>query len=140
MIRAILFDCAGVFAPKSELLPWRRAQHQRLLELAQSLRVRYKVGMLTSLSARGLDNYFAQPEQARYFDEVVTSDDTAEIKPAPEAFRLACGHLGVQLSEVVMIDDTPANCRAAEALGMQAIAYTNPADLKRKLSDILAKP
>ncbi|MGN0844475.1 MAG: HAD family hydrolase [Kiritimatiellia bacterium] len=69
------------------------------------------------------------------FHEIVSGDDVARSKPAPDIFLEGARRLGVPPSRCLVIEDTTAGLRAAAAAGMRAIAVTHtyPADALRAL-------
>ena len=95
-----------------------------LLEYAESLKGRFKLGMLSNISSRErLDIRFEPGVLDRVFDVVVPSGDVGYIKPQPEIFELIADRLGVLPEECLMIDDVIQNCEGARATGMQAVQY-----------------
>ncbi|MBW8484543.1 HAD family hydrolase [Actinomadura parmotrematis] len=73
---------------------------------------RYAEEMLVSLGVRDL------------LDAVVTADDVATGKPAPEGFLAASARLGAPPAAMVAFEDAPAGVAAAKAAGMTCIAVT----------------
>jgi len=69
------------------------------------------------------------------FDHRTFSCDIGVCKPAPEIYRHCLHGLGLQPSEVVFLDDRPANVRGAEALGMHAHLFTTPAEAAAALEE-----
>lgn len=63
-----------------------------------------------------------------YFDGVVTSFGEGTCKPDPEIFRLVLTRYDLDPSETVMLDDSEANCKAAESVGMHSIRVTDTPD------------
>ena len=61
-----------------------------------------------------------------WFDEVVTADDVAEGKPAPDIFLRAAKLLGVDPAKCLALEDAPAGIIAAQRAGMQVIAIPTP--------------
>lgn len=61
-----------------------------------------------------------------WFDEVVTADDVAEGKPAPDVFLAAARLLGVMPSKCLVLEDAPAGILAAQRAGMQVLAVPSP--------------
>ncbi len=61
-----------------------------------------------------------------WFDEVVTADDVAEGKPAPDVFLKAAELLGVEPSRCLVLEDAPAGILAAQRAGMQVVAVPSP--------------
>jgi beta-phosphoglucomutase-like phosphatase (HAD superfamily) len=59
---------------------------------------------------------------ARYFGAIVTGDDVAHPKPAPDIFLEAARLLGVEPSGCVVLEDSLAGATAGHRAGMQVIA------------------
>lgn len=114
--------------------------HQRndaLIEYAQTLRPRYKVGLLSNISRDGIERYMPQAERDLLFDATVLSGDVGITKPHPHIFVAMAEALGVPPGECVMIDDLEANCGGADAAGMKAIHYQTNRQTVRELEQIL---
>lgn len=78
-----------------------------ILDLLEKLKERgYKTGIVTSrlrhTTELGLDKY----DMAKYFDTVVTCDDTDKFKPDPEPVLLALERLNSKPEEAIMIGDS----------------------------------
>jgi beta-phosphoglucomutase len=58
----------------------------------------------------------------RFFDVVVSSEDTERGKPDPEVFLVAAGYLRAPASCCVVLEDAVAGVQAARAAGMKCIA------------------
>jgi HAD superfamily hydrolase (TIGR01509 family) len=56
------------------------------------------------------------------FDTIVTSDDVAHAKPAPDIYLLACERLGVDPAEALALEDSTSGVMAAKAAGLTCIA------------------
>ena len=54
-------------------------------------------------------------------DELVLSCEVRAAKPDPAIFEVAVERLGVRAAEALFVDDQPAFCRAAEAVGIRAV-------------------
>ena len=52
---------------------------------------------------------------------LVTADDVANGKPAPDCFLLAASRLGVRASDCLVFEDAPAGIAAAEAAGARVL-------------------
>jgi 2-haloacid dehalogenase len=68
-----------------------------------------------------------------WFEAVIVSGDVELVKPDPAIFQLLVDRHGLEPSTTVLIDDTTANVRAAEALGFRAISFTGAPALRRDL-------
>lgn len=67
------------------------------------------------------------------FDTVFASNEIGARKPEPRAFAIVLESLGLLPAEVVFVDDSQENVRAASALGMPAILFRNVPQLRREL-------
>ena len=61
------------------------------------------------------------------FDVRVFSCEAGLCKPEPEIYRNCLSKLDVSPSEVLFLDDREPNIRTAEALGLHAVLFTDPA-------------
>ena len=55
---------------------------------------------------------------------MITAEDVAHGKPAPDCFLLAAARLGVRASECLVFEDAPAGIAAAEAAGASVLVIT----------------
>ncbi|MCK9687447.1 HAD-IA family hydrolase [Scleromatobacter humisilvae] len=55
---------------------------------------------------------------------LVSADDVAQGKPAPDCFLLAASRLGVRASDCLVFEDAPAGIAAAEAAGASVLVIT----------------
>jgi epoxide hydrolase-like predicted phosphatase len=115
-----------------------KERNQELLDYAESLRTRYKIGLLSNLGGDMMDGFFAPAEREKFFDTVVLSGEVRMAKPDPEIFELTCERLGVEPAEAVMVDDVAGNCEAARSVGMGAVCYEHFAQMKTELETLLA--
>jgi putative hydrolase of the HAD superfamily len=74
------------------------------------------------------------------FDVRVFSCETGLCKPEPEIYRNCLSQLGVQPSEVLFLDDREPNIRTAEALGLHAVLFTEPACAAREIEQRFSLP
>jgi putative hydrolase of the HAD superfamily len=74
------------------------------------------------------------------FDARVFSCDIGICKPGFQMYRQCLETLGVEPSEVLFLDDREPNVRAAEALGLHAILFTDPADAARDIAERFSVP
>lgn len=109
----------------------------------------YKVGLVTSrlyqTSMEGLDQY----QLAKYFDAIVTPEDTTKHKPDPEPVNIALEKLGSRPKQAVMLGDTLFDIMCARNAGVGsvlvawslALAGKTKADLGKDAPDhIIHKP
>jgi beta-phosphoglucomutase-like phosphatase (HAD superfamily) len=74
---------------------------------------------------------------AEPFEVVVTSEEVAEPKPAPDVYLRAAELLGSPAGEVVALEDSPPGAAAARAAGMYVIGVPYFADLQLE-ADLVA--
>jgi 2-haloacid dehalogenase len=67
------------------------------------------------------------------FDVCVVSGHVGVVKPDPRIYEILFERTGRAPSELLFIDDSIANVRTAQALGMAAIHYRDGVDLEREL-------
>lgn len=63
------------------------------------------------------------------FDQLFLSHEVGLRKPDPAIYKHVLRELDVQPAEALFIDDDPNNVKAAQALGMQGVIFTSPAQL-----------
>ena len=60
------------------------------------------------------------------------------MKPDPRIYDLALSRLEAQAPQSALVDDTPVNVEAANALGMHGILFESTVQVRRELESILA--
>ena len=75
------------------------------------------------------------------WDAIVTGEDVANKKPAPDIFLAAAARLGVPPAACVVIEDAVNGVQAAKAAGMRcvAVAQTFPAEKLRQADVVRAR-
>ena len=68
------------------------------------------------------------------FEGIVVSGVEGVAKPDPALFRILLDRYGLVPHETVFIDDAPANVEAAAQLGLVALRFTEPEQLRADLS------
>jgi beta-phosphoglucomutase len=91
-----------------------------LLTGLRTLGWRQAVG--SSAPRANLELILDQTRTRRYFDVLVTAEDTTRGKPDPQVFLVAAGKLGVPPKVCVVFEDAVAGVQAAEAAGMKCVA------------------
>jgi HAD superfamily hydrolase (TIGR01509 family) len=76
---------------------------------------------LVTMSYRSFAEKIAEAVPGSPFATVVAGDDVAQGKPEPDAYLLAASRLGVDVSECVVIEDSPVGLRAGRAAGAATI-------------------
>jgi len=74
------------------------------------------------------------------WDAVVTGDDVARKKPAPDLFLAAAKKLGVAPAECVVLEDAVNGIQSAKAAGMRCVAVAHTfAEERLKAADLVRK-
>jgi HAD superfamily hydrolase (TIGR01509 family) len=142
--RAVWLDFVAKHNPKwtlDELTAWkqnhlieiiRREQpiFDGLPELVAKLAPRYRLAVASGSVHPVIEEVLAMKSLRQFFPIVVSVQDVAHGKPAPDIFLRAAELLGVEPATCCVIEDSAAGVTAARAAGMTAIAITNtlPAD------------
>lgn len=92
-----------------------------IIETLQSLKEKgYKLGLVTSRLFRttklGLEKY----DMEKYFDAIVTFEDTDKYKPNPEPVIMALERLGSKAEEAIMLGDSMFDILCARNAGVKA--------------------
>jgi HAD superfamily hydrolase (TIGR01509 family) len=88
---------------------------------------------LTNLSAEVVDHMTSISPVFRRLRGIVVSGEEKVVKPDPAIFRIAIERFGFEPSDVLFVDDSPANIETAEALGFETHHFTDPAGLRPAL-------
>jgi 2-haloacid dehalogenase len=77
-----------------------------------------------------------------WFDGLLVSGEERIIKPDPAIFELLLDRFGLDPGSTLYVDDSEANVAAAAALGLDAVRFTGPGQLRRELAArrLLARP
>jgi 2-haloacid dehalogenase len=89
---------------------------------------------LTNWSAETFGTARERYEFLDWFDGVVVSGEERIIKPDPAIFQILLDRHGLDPAATVFIDDSPANVAAAGRLGLDAVTFTDPGQLRRDLA------
>jgi putative hydrolase of the HAD superfamily len=104
---------------------WRKSQAAigANVELAERLRPRYKLSILSNADASLRRRLEHEIGILHLFDDIVCSAEVGMAKPEPGVFGLACSRLGLTPAECVFVDDYEPNVKAALDLGMRAVLF-----------------
>ncbi|MEO8638602.1 MAG: HAD family phosphatase [Chloroflexota bacterium] len=98
------------------------------LELVARLRGRVPLGLASNSPRRLVDAALATAGLTDVFAAIVTSEDVARSKPAPDIYLEACLRLGVSPTETLALEDSASGVAAAKAAGMACIAVPQYAE------------
>ncbi len=137
--RALWLDFVAMHNPKwtlDELTAWkqnhvieiiRREQpiFDGLPELVAKVAPHYRLAVASGSVHPVIDEVLAMKSLRQFFPVVVSVQDVAKGKPAPDIFLRAAELLEVEPATCCVIEDSAAGVTAARAAGMTAIAITN---------------
>lgn len=106
-------------------IPRRRIE--RLIEL----RKHHHLFLLSNTNAihwtKAVADYFPYDGKniGDYFERVFLSYEMHMVKPSPDIFVAMLRQAGIEAADTLFIDDSPANCNAAETLGIRTLRVSN---------------
>ena len=92
-----------------------------------------KLYALTNWSAETFPIALSRYDFLHWFDGRVVSGEEKTRKPYPEFYQILLDRYSVDVSKTVFIDDNLRNVKAAEAIGIDTIHFTDAAMLREQL-------
>jgi beta-phosphoglucomutase len=83
-----------------------------------------QIGMATSATKHDLSLMMNKYDLHKYFDFIVTGEDTSKHKPDPEPFLKAISNAGKKASDILIIEDSPNGIIAGKSAGCFVIGIT----------------
>jgi HAD superfamily hydrolase (TIGR01509 family) len=137
--RALWLDFVAKHHPPQsleELIAWKQRQFLELLRREQpvpdgverllgELAPRYALAVASGSVHAVIDEVLAMRDLRRFFRVVVSVQDVASGKPAPDVFLRTAELLAISPRDCCVIEDSAAGVEAALAAGMGIIAITN---------------
>jgi beta-phosphoglucomutase len=120
-------DPAGIAARKKLLYAQRFDELIPNTALIGMLRLRPSVclaALVTNASAVNAHAVLRHIDLMDLFDAIVTGDDVARNKPAPDGYRLAARLLGVEAAQCIVIEDSDIGVASAHAFGAPVLRMT----------------
>jgi epoxide hydrolase-like predicted phosphatase len=108
-----------------------------LVDYIRDLHRRYKTGIISNALSNVRSAIATKWHMADAFDVIITSADEGMMKPDARIFQIALQSLNVQPFEAVFVDDFPHNVEGARAVGMRAIQFRNPEQVRLELEAVL---
>ncbi len=88
---------------------------------------------LTNWSAGTFPKALARFDFLEWFHARVVSGEEGVVKPEAAIYELMAARAGLPAEALVFIDDSAANARGAEAVGMTGLTFTGPEALRAEL-------
>jgi len=109
--------------------------NQELLDYLRNLKTKYKIYIFTS------GFIHTDPIIAQYlkpvFDGYITSKEISLPKSFPDAYKIISNMLGVNIDQILFIDDQQKNVQAANIAGVKAIRFTNNQNIFSDINNII---
>ncbi len=83
-----------------------------------------RLGIVTAKRRTGVELAFRTLGIGRFFDAVVTAEDTERHKPDPEPVLLALSRLGANRDEAAFVGDSPFDVGAGKAAGLYSVGVS----------------
>jgi beta-phosphoglucomutase len=118
---------AAVAARKRALYPrflGRSRVNTHIVDLARAAAVSLRLALVTSASRQSVDAVLAAHGLGDLFEMVITGDDVAAPKPAPDAYRLAMQRLGVTPAQCLAFEDSDIGAESAARAGIAVMRVT----------------
>jgi len=93
----------------------------------------YKTALLSNMHLRFAQYVRRNCPWVQLFDYQFFSAELRLVKPDRRIYEAALGKIAIAPSEILFIDDRPANISAARALGLKGLVYSSPAQLNADL-------
>lgn len=107
--------------------------HTDVVTLIKRLKKNYKIALFSDNFAPLLRKMLKKHELTELFDEILISSEHTMKKPDPKFFELMLSMVHAKKDEVIFIDDTAENIKAAQKLGIHSILFTDTAQLRNEL-------
>jgi len=102
---------------------------EEVVAIARKLRGHLPMAVATGGTRMAVEKTLQALELSDLFDEVVTAEDVADGKPAPDIYLKAAELLGVAPEKCLAFEDAPAGIMAAQRAGMKVVVVPAPFDL-----------
>ncbi len=111
-----------------------------LVDYIRTLHKQYKTGVISNALSDVRTVILNKWRMTDAFDVLVISAEEGVMKPEARIFQIALKTLGVQPAEAVFVDDNIRNVEGARSVGMHAIQFTGPRQVRQDLEHILHSP
>lgn len=133
---AIAEACGSPATARSAVAAWSDQLPAVDAEVAALLRTarRSRTVVLVSNATTRLERDLQRQGLDDIADAVVNTSRIGYAKPDPRVYAIAAQRAGAPVHQCLFIDDTAANIAAARDLGMPAVHYRQPSDLRDALT------
>lgn len=107
-----------------------------LIALAEQLRKKYRIALLSNAPSAFIRGVFAEHDLERLFDEIIISSEVGMVKPNANIFEHTLKKLRSSPEETIFIDDNSNHTQAAEKVGIKGIQFISTGQLKQELREL----
>lgn len=110
----------------------------KTVELLEQLKSdgKYKLFALTNWSAETFPEALKRYEFLQYFKNILVSGKEGLKKPDPKIYELALSRFDIDRSKAIFIDDSAKNVAGSESVGLKAIRFLSPEQLRQDLHQL----
>ncbi len=117
----------------------KRRLNKPMVRLLKELHQDYQTAILSNAGDQTRTIIVDVLELDQWVETIIISAEEKMAKPDPEIYELALERLNAAPEECLFVDDQLPNVTAAEALGMQALQFTDNDQTIRSIREILAQ-
>ena len=118
---------------------WRGDElDSELIEFIRELKGSYKTGLLSNAFSDLRDWVTNHGRFDDAFHNMVISAEEGVMKPDPRIYQRSLANLGVTPEKAIFIDDFTHNVEGARAVGMLAIQFQSPEQIRTEFTKLLA--
>ena len=113
------------------------ALNESLVNYVQRLgKAGYRLGLLSNFADDARQLWSNTFPFIQYFEGIIISSEVGLMKPDPRIYHLALEGVAAQPAEALFVDDFIENVRGAEAVGLQALHFTDPEKAQQQLAKL----
>ncbi len=118
---------------------YRKYQEQipGMHELVSELYGRYRLAVLSNISAEWVDFKLDKWDMRKYFEVIVTSANAGYAKPEQEIYKILLKRLGVRADQCLFIDNTESKLLPAKQMGFSTLLFESAEQLRAELKSYL---
>ncbi len=109
-----------------------------VFDLLEKLEGEYQLGLATSSRKHYTDKILHNFDLKGYFEVVVTADDVASAKPAPDIYLLSAERLDTEPTKCLAFDDAVYGIMSAKAAGMKTVGVATGSSTRQELESVPA--
>lgn len=109
-----------------------------LIDFIRQLKGNYKTGLLSNAFSDLREWITTHGRFEDAFDNMVISAEEGVMKPDPRIYQRSLANLGVAPGNAIFIDDFMHNVEGARRVGMHAIHFKDPVQVRTQLNALLA--